>query len=140
MNRQLTLMGDSPEALERALEQLDNLSDDERQALQSRWPETLQSLSELLRVTLDAKGIKDSAKLADALATTLGTYLGGRHLYIPTGERLKAALRDIAIWRDFTGRNLEQLARQYGLTERRIAQILQAQRQAEKARRQRQLF
>lgn len=137
---QFELLPASSQELEQALNTLQNLSEDERSDFIKRWPSTLQSLCELMRVTLEEKGITESVALSEALATTLSTYLGGRDIYIPNGERLKDALRDIRIWREFKGNNLEQLSRQYGLTERRVSQIVKAQRAAFVARKQRQLF
>ncbi|WP_335695451.1 Mor transcription activator family protein [Shewanella psychrophila] len=49
-------------------------------------------------------------------------------------------MRDIRIWREFKGNNLEQLSRDYGLTERRVSQIIAEQRAAFVARKQRRLF
>lgn len=66
--------------------------------------------------------------------------LGSRDMYIPNGERLKDALRDIQIWREFKGDNIESLSRKFGLTERRITQIIKFQRAAYVARNQRSLF
>lgn len=137
---QLELLGAGSEELEQALLTLSSLDDDERIEFMRRWPSTLQSLCELMRITLKEYKVSDSALVAEALATTLSSYLGGRDLYIPNGERLKDALRDIRIWREFKGNNLEQLSRQYGLTERRVSQIVAEQRAAFVARRQRSLF
>ncbi|BCV39984.1 Mor transcription activator family protein [Shewanella algae] len=80
------------------------------------------------------------AVVAEALATTLSSYLGGQDLYIPKGERLNVALRNIRIWREFKDNNLEQLCRLYGLSERRVSQIVAEQRTAFVARKQRGLF
>ncbi|AYV12972.1 Mor transcription activator family protein [Shewanella algae] len=137
---QLELLSAGCEELEQALLTLSSLDDDERIEFTRRWPSTLQSLCELMRITLKEYKVSDSALVAEALTTTLSTYLGGRDLYIPNGDRLKDALRDIRIWREFKGNNLEQLSRQYGLTERRISQIVAEQRAAFVARRQRGLF
>jgi Mor family transcriptional regulator len=82
----------------------------------------------------------DVDHISEALATSLCAYLGGRDIYIPNGEGLKDALQDICIWREFKGNNLEQLSRDYGLTERRISQIVAEQRAAFVARKQRRLF
>ncbi|GGI81938.1 transcriptional regulator [Shewanella hanedai] len=117
-----------------------NLKPDEREDFTKRWPSTLQSLCELMRVTLDRQAVSNSVHISEALATTLSTYLGGRDIYIPNGERLKDALRDIRIWREFKGNNLEQLSRNYDLTERRVSQIIAEQRAAFVARKQRRLF
>ncbi|WP_417345738.1 Mor transcription activator family protein [Ferrimonas sp.] len=138
--KQLDLIASTADELEATLEALEGLTETEREDLRRRWPSILQSLSELFRVTLEERKIANAERLAEALVTALGTYMGGRDLYIPTGTHLKKALTHIAIWRAYKGNNIAQLAAQYGLTERRVAQIVQNQRQAEMARRQKQLF
>ncbi|STQ75519.1 Mor transcription activator family protein [Grimontia hollisae] len=105
-----------------------------------RWPSTLQSLVELLRVELEREKIPNATGVAAKLTTSLAIYFGGRDIYIPKGDTLKASLRDIQIWRDFNGRNIEQLAAQHNLTERQITSIIKEQRKAEVERRQRKLF
>lgn len=137
---QMDLIHNSAFELEQALETIQTLKPDERSDFIKRWPSTLQSLCELMRITLESRAISNSVQISEELATTLSTYLGGRDLYIPNGERLKDALRDIRIWREFKGNNLEQLSRDYGLTERRVSQIIAEQRAAFVARKQRRLF
>lgn len=139
-DKQLDLMPNCAEELEQTLAVLQTLTDDERKDFTHRWPSTLQSLCELMRVTLEGYKVTNSLMLSEALATSLSTYLGGRDVYIPNGERLKDALRDIQIWREFKGNNLELLSRSYGLTERRVSQIIAEQRAAFVARKQRKLF
>ncbi|MCE9679594.1 transcriptional regulator [Shewanella sp. AS1] len=138
--QQLELLHTNHKELEQALDTLANLRPDEREDFTKRWPSTLQSLCEVMRVTLEGQAVDNAVHLSEALATTLSTYLGGRDIYIPNGERLKDALRDIRIWREFKGNNLEPLSRKYGLTERRISQIIAEQRAAFVARKQRKLF
>ncbi len=137
---QMDLIHSSAFELEQALETLQTLKPDERTDYIKRWPSTLQSICELMRITLEGQKVSNAMVISEALATTLSTYLGGRDLYIPNGERLKDALRDIRIWREFKGNNLEQLSRDYGLTERRVSQIIAEQRAAFVARKQRRLF
>lgn len=139
-DRQLDLVPCNAEELEQTLAVLQSLTDDERKDFIHRWPSTLQSLCELMRVTLEGYKVTNALMLSEALATSLSTYLGGRDVYIPNGERLKDALRDIQIWREFKGNNLELLSRSYGLTERRVSQIIAEQRAAFVARKQRKLF
>lgn len=137
---QLDLLSTSAAELEQALETLATLKPDEREDFIRRWPSTLQSLCDVMRQTLKQYEIDNADNVSEALATSLSAYLGGRDIYIPNGDRLKDALRDIRIWREFKGNNLEQLSRQYGLTERRISQIVAEQRAAFVARKQRRLF
>ncbi|MER2529209.1 MAG: Mor transcription activator family protein [Candidatus Competibacter denitrificans] len=69
---------------------------------------------------------------ADALACELTEDVrlkfGGALIYVPKGCANDRTDRNAAIWRDFNGRNHAQLARKYGLTLRRIYNILAAER------------
>ncbi|RTR35076.1 Mor transcription activator family protein [Shewanella atlantica] len=137
---QTDLIHSSTFELEQVLETLQTLKPDERSDFIKRWPPSLQSLCELMRVTLEGQKVRNALAISEALATTLSIYLGDRVLYIPNGEHLKDVLRDIRIWREFEGDNLEQLSREYGLTERRVNQIIAEQRAAFVARKQRRLI
>ncbi|MDI5877279.1 Mor transcription activator family protein [Shewanella xiamenensis] len=139
-DNQLDLLSTNAAELEQALAALSELKDDERSDFIHRWPSTLQSLSALMQVTLKKHGISNADRISEDLATGLSLYFGGRDMYIPNGESLKKALRDIKIWNEFKGNNLEQLSRDYGLTERRISEIVAEQRAAFVARKQRRLF
>lgn len=139
-DNQLDLLATNAAELEQALAALSELKDDERSDFIHRWPSTLQSLSALMQVTLKKHGISNADRISEDLATGLSLYFGGRDMYIPNGESLKKALRDIKIWHEFKGNNLEQLSRVYGLTERRISEIVAEQRAAFVARKQRRLF
>ncbi len=139
-DNQLDLLSTNAAELEQALAAMSQLKGDERSDFIHRWPSTLQSLSALMQVTLKKHGISHADRISEDLATGLSIYFGGRDVYIPNGESLKKALRDIKIWHEFKGNNLEQLSREYGLTERRISEIVAEQRAAYVARKQRQLF
>lgn len=139
-DNQLDLLATNAAELEQALAALSELKDDERSDFIHRWPSTLQSLSALMQVTLKKHGISNADRISEDLATGLSLYFGGRDMYIPNGESLKKALRDIKIWNEFKGNNLEQLSREYGLTERRISEIIAEQRAVLVARKQRRLF
>ncbi|WP_341536404.1 Mor transcription activator family protein [Aeromonas veronii] len=65
---------------------------------------------------------------------------GGRAYYIPTGDHLKAALRDRAIWDEFNGRNIDQLARKHGLSVPQTYAVVAEQRQLTRLRYQPDLF
>lgn len=61
---------------------------------------------------------------------------GGGQFYLPKGLALKLSQRDREIYERFNGRNKRELAREYGVTETRIDQIVAAIRRAEFERRQ----
>lgn len=49
---------------------------------------------------------------------------GGEFVYLPKRQTLEQPLRRDAICREYDGGNTRQLARKYGLTERRVRAIL----------------
>lgn len=49
---------------------------------------------------------------------------GGEFLYLPKRQTLEQPLRRAAICREFNGGNFKQLARKYGITERRVRTIV----------------
>lgn len=61
---------------------------------------------------------------------------GGGQFYLPKGLALKLSQRDREIFDRFNGRNKRELAREYGVSEMRIDQIVAAVRRAEFERRQ----
>ncbi|MEZ6925649.1 MULTISPECIES: Mor transcription activator family protein [Aeromonas] len=66
--------------------------------------------------------------------------MGGRAYYISTGDHLKAALCDRAIWDEFNGRNIDQLARKHGLSVPQTYAVVAEQRQLMRKRIQAELF
>lgn len=136
MEQQQEIFHTDTSELELLINSVDDIDNDN---VRQRWPSTLQSLSEVLNSELDRAGIK-APHLADKLTIALGHYFGGRDIYIPNGSKLKSALRNIEIWREYNGRNIEQLAATHKLTERQITEVVREQRQAEVRRRQRSLF
>lgn len=135
--QQTELFGSSVEELQTCLTKL---SPDDAAAVRKRWPSNLQSLALLIEAELTKAKINDPRIVGEAITLAIGHYFGGRDVYIPTDQRLKAALRDIQIWQEYKGNNIEQLANKFKLTGRRIAEIIQHQRIVETERRQRRLF
>lgn len=125
---------------EQLLQRLEQLPDDQHAQVQAALPAMLQSMMALFTDELSRQQVPAPERLAARLVTAQAHYFGGMQLYLPRNDRLKKALRDIDIWQQFNGSNHRQLARQYGLTEITIYQIVAEQRLAEKARRQLGLF
>lgn len=78
---QMDLIHSNAFELEQALETLQTLKPDERSDYIKRWPSTLQSICELMRITLEGQKVGNAMVISEALATTLSTYLGGRDLF-----------------------------------------------------------
>ena len=135
--QQSELFGESVEQLQDCLSKL---SVDDAAEVRKRWPSNLQSLALLIESQLTKASVNNPQGVGEAITLAIGHYFGGRDVYIPTDQRLKAALRNIQIWQEYKGNNIEQLANKFKLTERRIAEIIQHQRSVETERRQRRLF
>lgn len=86
-----------------------------------------------------ALGLERLAELAAGQIDRVSLELGGAGFYLPRGVACKLSARDAEIARRHNGRNGHLLAREYNLSDMRIAQILKRWRQAEFARRQGQL-
>lgn len=100
------------------------------EAPDKRWPRTLAEYIDVLRATFRRLGASEEQALdyAEQGVLALGQYCGGRQGYLPTGERLQTAVRDRRLYLEYNGRNKAELARRYGITERRMEQIAAEQK------------
>lgn len=96
----------------------------------ARWPRELAFLAEHAEAAFIRLGSDKlrAARLANAVLTQLAFAAGGRAFYLPTGMILQNALRDREIWHQFNGRNVDELAQHYRLTQMQIYNILKKQR------------
>jgi len=62
--------------------------------------------------------------------------VGGAGVYIPTADSIERHERDEAIWREFTGDNVQDLARKYGVTTIHLYRLIKRMRKEDKLRRQ----
>ncbi|MGA7438601.1 MAG: Mor transcription activator family protein [Luteibacter sp.] len=94
------------------------------------WPSTLAEIIEVLRTNFIRQGRTESEAVDDAksAALALSTWMGGRQIYIPNGERVRRAIRDRIIYLEYNGRNKGTLATRYRLTERAVERIAAEQR------------
>ncbi|MEQ5119517.1 Mor transcription activator family protein [Morganella morganii] len=137
----LPLFADSHEELGHMLDQLDNIPETE---LQSRWPQLLADIVDLFSAELARQGYDAPAARLSAgkLAGSLAHYYGGRAVYLPTGDALKAALRDNQLFLDWTlaKQDVDGLARKYSLTNSTVYAILRQQMILHRKRYQPDLF
>jgi Mor family transcriptional regulator len=124
----LDLFADDHESLGQLVDRLDQIPTTE---LTAKWPKALSELVDVLACELARGGMGPEQAKAQArkLALVQAHYMGGRAYYIPTGDHLKAALRDRAIWDEFNGRNIDQLARKHGLSVPQTYAVVADQRQ-----------
>jgi Mor family transcriptional regulator len=131
------LQGASAEELQQLLEADESLPEAQR-----RWPQELSAILRVLEASLLRAGVDAprAFSLAAGQVADLAAYRGGRMLYLPQGRRLRTALRDAAIWREFNGKNVEELAEKHRLTSITVYEILREQRALNTRRVQPQLF
>ncbi|MGL5814930.1 MAG: Mor transcription activator family protein [Aeromonas sp.] len=135
----LDLFADDHEALGQLVDRLDQIPTSE---LTAKWPKALAELVDVLACELGRSGMTAEQAMAQArkLALVQAHYMGGRAYYIPTGEHLKAALRDRAIWDEFNGRNIDQLARKHCLSVPQTYAVVAEQRRLVRQRMNLDLF
>lgn len=115
------------------LSRLDDVDRDDSRA----WPQTLADLVDVFTDHLQRrKGHSNEAARVEAqdLIVVLANYFGGRQVYLPRDEKLRLALRDNLIWRDFDGRNIDVLKNHWRLTRQQIYNIIARQRELHKKR------
>lgn len=95
----------------------------ESQLIDPKWSETL---AELLDLFERNTGSPDQAQ---ALVKVLCKEFGGLQVYIPTLRSSTIAIRDKAIFNEYTKGNTHELSRKYNLTEARIYHIVKKQRE-----------
>ncbi|MCJ7977915.1 transcriptional regulator [Aeromonas veronii] len=139
MEQHQDLFADDHASLGQLVDRLDQIPASE---LTAKWPKALSELVDVLACELIREGMEPDLAKAQArkLALVQAHYMGGRAYYIPTGEHLKAALRDRAIWDEFNGRNIDQLARKHGLSVPQTYAVVAEQRQLTRLRHQSDLF
>ncbi|WP_052315056.1 Mor transcription activator family protein [Thiocystis violascens] len=123
---------------------LDTLADDP-----ARWPAVLAGLSDYvldeLLTGLPATAPALARRLAYRVVARIMREHGGTQLYIPKGDAVLRALRDLEIWSRYDGTvdgpgGLNALARRHGLSAARVRVALRRQRDLHRARVQPDLF
>lgn len=120
----------------------DNLDHIPNNELANRWPSLLVEVIDVMQAELLRQQVEEeNAKLtACKLAGVLAHYFGGKSFYLPAGDKIKEALRDVQIYRDFDGKNVPDLVKKYRLSESTIYAILRQQRSLQRKRHQMDLF
>ena len=119
--------------VDEVLAHLDDVGRDDPRA----WPQTLADLVDVFSAHLQRRkdlAIEEARREAQDLIVVLANYFGGRQIYLPRDEKLRLALRDNQIWRDFDGRNIDVLEKRWRLTRQQIYNIIAHQRALHKKR------
>lgn len=89
----------------------------------ARFPETILTLVTLFERRLHKEGVTRPG-VAEKLITELSFYLGGRDIYLPSGDSLKRCVRDVQIYSSFRGNNISEVARKFNMTERNVSNVV----------------
>lgn len=73
--------------------------------------------------------VNDRGDLAMRCAQACRKRIGGDYLYVSRGSSAKRRSRDQQIWHEFTGTNYRELSNRFELSEMRVRQIIQKQRE-----------
>jgi len=133
----LDLFADDHAALGQLADRLDQIPTAE---LKAKWPKALAEMVDVLSCELRRQGVAEPALTARKLMLVQAHYMGGRAYYLPTGDHLKAALRDRAIWDEFDGKNVDALARRHGLSVPQTYAVIAEQRKLCRKRHQPDMF
>lgn len=111
-------------------EMLKHLQDLDVEDLKQLWPARLVEFYEVLSHSLSKSGSitgKENTQLSAVLVTAIANHFGGCSFYLPHNEKLDRAIRDIKIWKAFTGNNHAKLAKQYRVSEMTIRTAIASQ-------------
>ena len=137
-NQTMDLFADDHEALGQLVDRMDLIPIDE---LKAKWPQSLADLADVMASELKREGVAEPGVKSRKLALVLAHYLGGRAYYIPTGEKLKAALRDLEIFeRWYQNEPMDSIATHYKLSHPQLYVIIAEQRKLHRKRHQPDLF
>ena len=91
-------------------------------------PEIMQVVAEFIGNQLMADGIEDrrAVDLGLKCAHAVMTAIGGDNVYIPKGFFFKYTARDLEIARLFGQTSMREICDKYGITSRRVYQIINA--------------
>ncbi|MBF0546201.1 MAG: hypothetical protein HQM08_17290 [Candidatus Riflebacteria bacterium] len=95
------------------------------------YPEILLEFADNAAETLISEGMSEEKAIEIGLkiATKIRKDFGGEVVYIPKGRCYELSLRDSTMLAEYNGNNATDIFRKYGITRRRLLQILQAKRE-----------
>ncbi|EOV5090738.1 Mor transcription activator family protein [Serratia marcescens] len=100
----------------------------------TRFPALLAEINALLRAELVRLGYDPRHSLE--LVVAISKRIGGMQVYFPRGQVLECLVRDMHIWRDFTGDNVPELVERYRVTYKTVYKAIKRMRKLELGKRQ----
>ncbi|WP_321276941.1 Mor transcription activator family protein [Thiomicrorhabdus indica] len=109
------------------LKHIDGLEFDD---IKSCWPQRMVELYEVISIVLEKQSLSESEnhQLSAILVKAIGEYFGGQSFYLPRNQKMERFMRDIAIYKEFTGDNIAELAKKYKVTHQTVYVAIAKQR------------
>ncbi len=90
------------------------------------WPSLLSQIVDVLEAHYrQISRSTDPRGDAETVVAVLAEYFGGLQIYLPKGDNLRRALRDLRIVAEFDGTNYNELARRYCVGIHTVREIIQ---------------
>lgn len=107
-----------------------------------RWPQTLADLFDVIYAYNRRVGMADDTAERDATERTflIADYIGPRMMYLPSGDKLRMAVRDLCIFRNPAHRDVFELARIHKMSVQQVYNIIGEQTRLVRDRLQGKLF
>ncbi|MDQ7074055.1 MAG: Mor transcription activator family protein [Gammaproteobacteria bacterium] len=104
----------------------------------AQWPETMRDMVEMFtRHVMKIRPLSEAKARQEAkgLVLELSHHFGGQQVYIARDEKLRLAIRNYCMLKEFDGSNVVGLARRYRLSVPSIYDILKKEKQRQAQRR-----
>ena len=126
-DKQTDFFGEQVDAtVEQVLKNIDVIDVED---LKNGWPQRLVEAYEVISAMLKKLHPEmDSHPFTVLVLKALSEYFGGQSFYLPKNQRMEILMRDIAIYKDFNGRNVGKLAKKYRVSEQTIYTAIAKQR------------
>lgn len=118
-----------------SLDDVDSLLDEDES---ERWPEAVRQMYDLFKYELKKAGADETIAI-NLISATCQTF-GGMQFYLGRGKALERHLRDLKIWHEFDGKNVQELIQKYGASYSQVYRVLAKMRKREVKKRQPDLF
>jgi Mor family transcriptional regulator len=93
------------------------------------WTELLRGMFDTIDAVVEKH--RDDKMLPFIMLSEFCRTFGGAPFYVPNGKTLATVLRSIQIWNEFTGNNVFELSRKFGVSTREIQFVLARMRRSE---------
>jgi len=112
-------------------------------SFKTKAPELLQDMAAHVQAVLVEYGEIDPTKansLSEEAVERVARAWGGATVYFPKGDYIRSHRKAKEVWRDYNGRNAQEVARKHGISLVWAYDIIKKQRAEEQTRRQMRLF